>query len=73
MAVAVVALEDDDGVFTETVLAKGGEELADGFVVGGDKGGIEIARVGEIFVMLQPFGVALVWVMRRIIPKDLLP
>ena len=72
MAVAMVALENDDRVLPQAKAIHCIDQLSDSFVLCGEKRGIKIARVGENFVMLKPFGVALIRIVRGINTQNLL-
>jgi hypothetical protein len=72
VAVAVIALENNDRILTQSKPIHRADQLAYSLVLRGEKRRIKIAGVGEVFVMLKPFGVALIWVVRGINTQNLL-
>lgn len=61
---AVVALENDEGVLTESELVEFREEQSKPLILRRDEGGVEIARVRQVFEALEPLRVTLIGVVR---------
>ena len=72
MAMAMIALENDNGILTQPKPVHRADQLAYSLVLRGEKRGVKIAGVGEVFVMLKPFCISLIWVMWCVNTQNLL-
>src|SRR6185436_5469611 len=60
---AVIGLENDNGLLAQTQLIDVFEQGTDAIIERGNKGGVEISRVREVLVVLEPFRFGLIGVM----------
>ena len=52
MAMAMIALENNYRVLAQAKAIHRADQLTDSLIICGDKGGVEIARVGEFLIVL---------------------
>src|SRR5439155_21219839 len=64
--VAIVGLKHNNRAVAQAKVIKLLHEPANAFVQRGDEGAVEISGVRKIFVALEPFHIALIWIMREI-------